>query len=90
MKRCQFVHVALPGNNKKTKRREKKMISNYETLSTHTKNGYQWKLITDKEDGEMSMCIEYANGETMEYFEITPEDLKRLQELFAVASKAVN
>jgi hypothetical protein len=42
----------------------------------------------------MSLCIEYANGETMEYIDIEPEDLERLRELFAVAitnkTEAVN
>lgn len=61
------------------------MIMNYATLATHTRNGYEWKLITDNKDGGMSLCIEYANGETMEYFDLEPEDLERLRELFAVA-----
>ena len=70
------------------------MIRDYETLATHTRNGYEWKLITDRRDGGMSLSIEYANGETMECIDMEPEDLERLRELFAVAitnkAEAVN
>ena len=70
------------------------MIRNYATLATHTRNGYEWKLITDNKDAGMSLSIEYANGETLEYIDLEPEDLERLRELFAVAitnkAEAVN
>ena len=72
-------------NKKTTTEGKTKMVRNYETLATHTRNGYEWKLITDNKDGGMSLCIEYANGETMEYIDLEPEDLERLRELFAVA-----
>lgn len=70
------------------------MIRNYQTLATHTKNGYEWKLITDNKNSGISLCIEYANGEELEYIDLMPEDLERLRELFAVAitnkAEAVN
>lgn len=68
------------------------MIRNYATLATHTRNGYEWKLITDNKDGTMSLVIEYANGEAVaeEWFDLDGDDVERLKDLFTVASKAVN
>ena len=78
----RLFHTLKNNNEGKTK-----MIRNYSTIATGTRNGWEWKLITDNKDGSMSLCLEYANGEVLadEYIDIHETDLERLRDLFALA-----